>query len=1631
MKNKLILIALSFSLSWMTILAQLASPIPVGGEEYLDFNGFFADINSDGFIDYVGQGYRTMAWVENDGTGKMTTHHNLLSFNPNLANTIKALLDIDGDGDSDILVQIGTNKLLVYENINGTGQFNQPYIYFESPFILGITTNKFDNEVVEHIIVTELKLNYQNESDTTRINILTKIPNDTIPQIEKIDLIGLNYIPSGSIQIQFEDMNNDEHTDILFSTESLREIYLITRDIINQNWSISGPIHELHNYPKSNFKANDFDNDGDTDLVFWAYGPATNNYNLYTTFSGNGGTLNVYSSGYHIRYLKYDNGVFQLDEVLSENYFHNNPELRFYNEDGDDALELYLTSKPMTSTGTPHTFIMQYNGLNWVESEPLAAFPSGAFINLDSDPELEILIDENYYYDNKIFKYKTIAQYNPITHEFYDPIAFYDYIVLNDSNLELNTNKIFIDYNEDGLEDLIYWNGPIGTLNIHHRKIQAPYFHPREVILDLGYQEPLTNQIVDEKLYGLNLNNDTLIDIVLYSAQRNLLGYILNNGDGVDSNELIPILTDLSPITGSILNIYSSLDDQSNPVIYIQTAYEIYRSSYNTSNSSFLPPTPILANFNNYQISALGFFNADQDEEMELMLVRNYKLFYLESENGVINDNLIMTDQTIYGTTGRIVTWYSNGEQVLLFQGKIVRNIEGQLVDQVLPYSFSPQAKFIDFDLDGYIDAVTSQGVFYNIEFFNTSNYASFSLEAADNYMFNVNNDQYFDALTYGHNNTYQYYIRTNSYTFPKIIGGKVYYDENQNGQFDPLEQGFGGLHIMNSENNYHLCTNGNGDYQLTLSSSTVSLSTEYPQGEWIPTSPNPLIYDNTQPFNPATSLNQNFGFYPTTPKDSVVTLFYLETILCNQPINLSFHFQNYGSTLPDGKLVVVVDSIMHFQPSNSSLVTESGDSLIYYFDNLPYFNYNSANFYFDPIDELNTGLQINIKYFLYLKNQSGEYVLYDQSNFDNTLFCSYDPNDIAVSPTGYDTPHYTSYHEPLVYKIRFQNTGNYMAARVRITDVIDTSLLDVRTLLPLESTHTCFVGMEGNLLTADFPNINLPDSTSDLEGSQGYIIFSMRPKKKNTEMQILSNQAYIYFDYNSPVITNIVYNTLVDTLPIITCAEPYFYTTMDEGENTTFDVELKNEGYGLLYYNVLPSHFPPWLSILEDSLGTIEPRSSKTIQFNINTTDAIGGLLQFPIYFYNNAQNDQHLAYRVKVLNLLDTPLEAIPNTIDFTNTLTNTVQSDTIYVFNHSNQNFEVTNIVLDNENISYTINDTELGRRDTLIIILSYYSDAPSTDDVNLYIETTVGNLLIPIQASVIQLIPYISYTPSSMNITINDTGTYVLGTIEISNAGINEFQAQLINEGVPINNINTVWNINGNSLDQLVLNIETNNLVIGDNYGTITITNNSQNQPIITIPYHIVYQPDLLGLLFTPELVDFGTLNEDEIPVFTGVVTNNGSETITIFSSSSTLNGITMLFESTTLEPGQSTDYLVAYYGGLLTTFSESIYVTTSNGIYYLAVIGTEDDGKKDGDLLLNNVVVYPNPCSDYLIIKPQLGDQINDCVFRLTDIKGTVIMEGIIEANKQALLSLKNLNEGMIIVELVTNGNTEYHKIVKQ
>ena len=68
-------------------------------------------------------------------------------------------------------------------------------------------------------------------------------------------------------------------------------------------------------------------------------------------------------------------------------------------------------------------------------------------------------------------------------------------------------------------------------------------------------------------------------------------------------------------------------------------------------------------------------------------------------------------------------------------------------------------------------------------------------------------------------------------------------------------------------------------------------------------------------------------------------------------------------------------------------------------------------------------------------------------------------------------------------------------------------------------------MGVSGNILTVRFNNIMLPDSTSDYEGSMGYFQYRIKPFPNLPTGSQISNTAYIYFDYNAPIITNTTEN--------------------------------------------------------------------------------------------------------------------------------------------------------------------------------------------------------------------------------------------------------------------------------------------------------------------------------------------------------------------------------------------------------------------------------------------------------------------------------------------------------------------------
>lgn len=148
----------------------------------------------------------------------------------------------------------------------------------------------------------------------------------------------------------------------------------------------------------------------------------------------------------------------------------------------------------------------------------------------------------------------------------------------------------------------------------------------------------------------------------------------------------------------------------------------------------------------------------------------------------------------------------------------------------------------------------------------------------------------------------------------------------------------------------------------------------------------------------------------------------------------------------------------------------------------------------------------------------------------------SYDPNDKLVTPVGRTGEFYTPTGSELKYKIRFQNTGTDVAYRIVVVDTLSEHL-DLSTLQLGATSHPSRVEVSGKgrpVLTWTFDNIMLPDSTADEPGSHGYILFSIKPKADLPVKTLVENFADIFFDFNSPIRTNITQNRIYNMPPVV-----------------------------------------------------------------------------------------------------------------------------------------------------------------------------------------------------------------------------------------------------------------------------------------------------------------------------------------------------------------------------------------------------------------------------------------------------------------------------------------------------------------
>jgi uncharacterized repeat protein (TIGR01451 family) len=151
----------------------------------------------------------------------------------------------------------------------------------------------------------------------------------------------------------------------------------------------------------------------------------------------------------------------------------------------------------------------------------------------------------------------------------------------------------------------------------------------------------------------------------------------------------------------------------------------------------------------------------------------------------------------------------------------------------------------------------------------------------------------------------------------------------------------------------------------------------------------------------------------------------------------------------------------------------------------------------------------------------------------------SYDPNDKRGYPFGTGTEHRIRPGQPIEYMIRFQNTGTDTAFTVVIRDTLP-QWLNPGSVTPGAASHPYSWTLEGQgVVKFTFNNILLPDSTTNLAGSQGFVTFSIAQQPDVPLGTQIRNDAAIFFDFNEPVITNETLHTVGLDLLISTVELP------------------------------------------------------------------------------------------------------------------------------------------------------------------------------------------------------------------------------------------------------------------------------------------------------------------------------------------------------------------------------------------------------------------------------------------------------------------------------------------------------------
>ena len=274
-----------------------------------------------------------------------------------------------------------------------------------------------------------------------------------------------------------------------------------------------------------------------------------------------------------------------------------------------------------------------------------------------------------------------------------------------------------------------------------------------------------------------------------------------------------------------------------------------------------------------------------------------------------------------------------------------------------------------------------------------------------------------------------------------------------------------------------------------------------------------------------------NFALSPIPEKDLEVTITQGPSRV-GMPSVIYVTAKNVGTVPLDGNVIINYADSLVYDSSNVTL-SSSGNDLNWSVGTLNMYQSVQAELYFTVppsislmnqlIESVATGTILSVEGNL----------LNNSDTITQPITAAYDPNIKTVYPIG-DTTHafegaiLFGAEDEFTYTIYFQNTGNDTAFNVLLVDTLDVDF-EVSSLEIIASSHDVNLEIYGtDILQFYFNDILLPDSTTNLLESQGFVKYKINTKSTIQAGDQVRNGASIFFDFNPPIYTNYTVNTFV-----------------------------------------------------------------------------------------------------------------------------------------------------------------------------------------------------------------------------------------------------------------------------------------------------------------------------------------------------------------------------------------------------------------------------------------------------------------------------------------------------------------------